>query len=82
MCKLSYSFNLHVNQGLALFLHTTPRSSVHFLPTRPVDIELFSPLLPTDAGLPPIRPLDQRIRLTKQFAAPLQGRRDPLTSRT
>jgi hypothetical protein len=47
------------------------------LPSRPVDIELSSAPLSTDAGLLPIRQFDQRIRLTEQFAAALQDRRDP-----
>jgi hypothetical protein len=51
--------------------------SFGFLPSRPVDIELSSAPLSTDAGLLPIRQFDERIRLTEQFAAALDDKRDP-----
>jgi hypothetical protein len=58
-------------------LHAVPRLSFDFLPSRPVDIELSSAPLSTDAGLLPIRQFDERIRLTEQFAAALHDQRDP-----
>ena len=58
-------------------LHSVPQLSFNFFPSRPVDIELSSAPLSTDAGLLPIRQFDQQIRLTEQFAAALQDRRDP-----
>jgi len=60
-----------------LSLHSVPQLSFTFFPSRPVDIELSSAPLSTDAGLLPIRQFDQQIRLTEQFAAALQDRRDP-----
>jgi hypothetical protein len=60
-----------------LSLHSAPQLSFNFFPSRPVDIELSSAPLSTDAGLLPIRQFDQRIQLTEQFAAALQDRRDP-----
>ena len=58
-------------------LHSVPQLSFNFLPSRPVDIEFSCAPLSTDAGLLPIRQFDQRIRLTEQFAAALEDRRDP-----
>jgi hypothetical protein len=60
-----------------LSLHSVPWLSFNFFPSRPVEIELSSAPLSTDAGLLPIRQFDQQIRLTEQFAAALQDRRDP-----
>jgi Transposase DDE domain group 1 len=60
-----------------LSLHSVPQLSFTFFPSRPIDIELSSAPLSTDAGLLPIRQFDQQIRLTEQFAAALQDRRDP-----
>jgi len=60
-----------------LSLHSAPRLSFNFFPSRPVEIELSSAPLSTDAGLLPIRQFDQQIRLTEQLAAALQDRRDP-----
>src|SRR5512147_1552612 len=58
-------------------LQFVPRLSFDCFPSRPVEVELsFSPLS-TDAGLLPIRQLDERIRLTEQFAAALEDRRHP-----
>ena len=58
-------------------LHSVPQLSFNFFPSRPIDVELSSAPLSTDAGLLPIRQFDQQIRLTEQFAAALQDRRDP-----
>lgn len=58
-------------------LQTVPLFSFDFLPARPVEFEVSPAPLTSDAGLLPIRQLDQRIRLTEQFAAALEDRRDP-----
>jgi hypothetical protein len=58
-------------------LQSVPFLSFDFFPSRPVEIEISSAPLTSDAGLLPIRQLDDRIRLTEQFAAALEDRRDP-----
>ena len=58
-------------------LQSVPRLSFDFFPSRPVHVELSTSPLSTDAGLLPIRQFDERIRLTEQFAAALQDKRDP-----
>ena len=58
-------------------LQSVPLFSFDFLPSRPVEVEVSSAPLTSDAGLLPIRQLDERIRLTEQFAAALDDRRDP-----
>jgi hypothetical protein len=58
-------------------LQSVPLFSFDFLPSRPIEIEVSSAPLTSDAGLLPIRQLDERIRLTEQFAAALDDRRDP-----
>jgi Transposase DDE domain group 1 len=60
-----------------LSLHSVPQLAFNFFPSRPIDIELSSAPLSTDAGLLPIRQFDQQIRLTEQLAAALQDHRDP-----
>src|SRR5512147_844640 len=62
-------------------LQPVPLFSFDFLPSRPVEIEVSSAPLTSDAGLLPIRQLDERIRLTEQFAAALDDRRDPTLTR-
>src|SRR4051794_29966493 len=57
-------------------LQSVPLFAFDFLPSRPVEIEVSSAPLTSDAGLLPVRQLDQRIRLTEQFAAALCDRRD------
>jgi hypothetical protein len=47
------------------------------LPSRPIEIEVSTVPLTSDAGLLPIRQFDQAIRLTEQFAAALEDLRDP-----
>jgi hypothetical protein len=59
-------------------LQSVPWFSFGFLPSRPVDFEVSSAPLTSDAGLLPIRQLDEQIRLTDQFAAALDDRRDPI----
>ena len=58
-------------------LHHVPLFSFDFLPSRPVEIEVSSAPLTSDAGLLPIRQLDDHIKLTEQFAAALHDQRDP-----
>jgi hypothetical protein len=64
-----------------LSLHAVPLFSFDFLPSRPVEIEVSSEPLTSDAGLLPVRQFDQGIRLTEQFAAALSDRRDPTLTR-
>jgi hypothetical protein len=58
-------------------LQSVPLLSFEFLPSRPVQVEISPAPLTTDAGLIPIRQFDDQIRLTAQFAAALEDRRDP-----
>jgi Transposase DDE domain group 1 len=58
-------------------LQSVPRLSFDFFPSRPVEVELSSSPLSSDAGLLPIRQFDERIRLTEQFAAALEDKRHP-----
>ena len=58
-------------------LQSVPRLSFDFFPSRPVEVEISASPLTSDAGLLPIRQFDERIRLTEQFAAALDDRRDP-----
>ena len=62
-------------------LHSVPLFSFDFLPSRPVEIEVSPAPLTSDAGLLPVRQFDQHIRLTEQFAAALDDRRDPTLTR-
>src|SRR6478752_3826268 len=47
-------------------LHAVPLLSLDFLPSRPVDIEVSTAPLTSDAGLLPVRQFDEGIRLTRQ----------------
>jgi Transposase DDE domain group 1 len=58
-------------------LQPVPLLSFDFFPSRPTQIEVSPAPLTSDAGLLPIRQFDDRIRLTEQFAAALEDRRDP-----
>jgi Transposase DDE domain group 1 len=58
-------------------LHSAPLFSFDFLPSLPVELEISDNPLTSDAGLLPIRQRDQILRLTEQFAAALEDRRDP-----
>jgi hypothetical protein len=62
-------------------LHSAPLFSFDFLPARPVELEISSHPLTSDAGLLPIRQIDQKLRLTQQFAAALEDRRDSTLTR-
>jgi hypothetical protein len=55
--------------------------SLDFFPSRPVDLEVASAPLSSDAGLLVIRQFDDRIGLTERFAAALDDRRDPTLAR-
>src|SRR3954451_8764845 len=59
-------------------LQSVPLLSLDFFASRPVEIEVSPAPLTSDAGLLPIRQLDERIRLTEQVAAALHDRRDPV----
>lgn len=58
-------------------LQSAPLLSLDFLPSRPIDVEVSSAPMTSDAGLLPIRQFDQAIRFTEQFAAALEDRRNP-----
>jgi Transposase DDE domain group 1 len=58
-------------------LQTVPLLSFDFFPSRPVRVEISPAPLSSDAGLLPIRQFDEQIRLTEQFAAAIEDRRDP-----
>jgi hypothetical protein len=62
-------------------LQSVPLFSFEFLPSQPVEIEISPAPLTSDAGLLPIRQIDQNLRLTEQFAAALDDRRDPTLTR-
>src|SRR5512147_910583 len=62
-------------------LQAVPQLSFDFFPARPVQIELSPAPLSSDAGLLPVRQFDEQIRLTEQFAAALDDRRDPTLTR-
>jgi hypothetical protein len=58
-------------------LHAATGFSFDFFPSLPVEIEVSPNPLTSDAGLLPVRQLDEHIRLTGQFAAALEDHRDP-----
>jgi len=58
-------------------LQSVGELSFDFLPSRPVEIEISDSPLTSDAGLLPIAQFDERIGLTRQFAAALKDLRDP-----
>lgn len=60
-------------------LQSVPLLSLDFFPSRPVEIEVASEPITSDAGLLIIRQLDDHIGLTERFAAALDDRRDPLS---
>jgi hypothetical protein len=60
-----------------MILQSVPPLSFDFFPSRPVQIEISSAPLTSDAGLLPIRQFDEQIQLTEQFAAALHDPRDP-----
>jgi len=62
-------------------LQPVPLLSFDFFSSRTVEIEVSTAPLSTDAGLLPVRQRDQQIRLTEQFAAALDERRDQALTR-
>lgn len=56
-------------------LQSVPQVSFGFLPSRPIEIEVSTAPLTSDAGLLPIRQFDQELRLTAQVAAALHDPR-------
>lgn len=62
-------------------LQSVPLLSLDFFPSRPVELEIASAPLTSDAGLLLIRQFDDRISLTKSFAEALHDRRDPALAR-
>src|SRR3974377_1588929 len=54
-----------------------PQLSFDFFSWRPVQVEVSTAPLTSDAGLLPIRQFDERIRFTEQFAGALDDQRDP-----
>jgi hypothetical protein len=58
-------------------LQSVPPLSLDFFPSRPIQIELSSSPLTSDAGLLPIRQFDEQIRFTTQLADALHDLRDP-----
>jgi hypothetical protein len=62
-------------------LHSVPPLSFDFFPSRPIEIEVSSAPLTSDAGLLPVRQFDEKIRLTERFAAALHDPRVPALTR-
>jgi hypothetical protein len=62
-------------------LQSVPLLSLDFFPSRPIEIEVASAPLTSDAGLLIIRQFDDHIGLTKHFADALDDRRDPSLAR-
>ena len=59
-------------------LQSVPLLSFDFFPSRPVQVEVSTSPLTSDAGLLPIRQFDGQVRLTEQFAAAIEDKRDPI----
>lgn len=62
-------------------LQSVPLLSFDFFPSRPVQVEVSTAPLTSDAGLLPIRQFDERIRFTEQFASALDDKRDSTFTR-
>ena len=58
-------------------LQSVPLLSFDFFPSRPVQVEVSTAPLTSDAGLLPIRQFDERIRFTEQFASALDDNAIP-----
>jgi hypothetical protein len=58
-------------------IQTAWQGRFDFLPDRPIVVEPGAGLLSSDAGLLPIRQLDEHLGLTRQFADALDDPRDP-----
>ena len=63
--------------GYALNRRPAARFAFDFFEPLPIQIEVSDAPLTSDAGLLPLRQFDQRIGLTKQFAAVLDDPRHP-----
>jgi hypothetical protein len=61
-----------------MILQSVEDFAFDFLPSRPVQVEISSAAMSSDAGLLTVRQFDERIRLTEQFAAALGDKRDPV----
>ena len=61
--------------GFALYRQTVALFDLDFFKPLPIQIEVCDTPLSSDAGLLPLRQFDQRIGLTKQFAAVLDDPR-------
>jgi hypothetical protein len=59
-------------------LQSVPPLSLGFFAARPIYVEISDAPLTSDAGLLPIREFDERFRLTEQFAAAIEDKRDPI----
>jgi hypothetical protein len=57
-------------------LQSVSQLSLNFFRSRPVQFEISTAPLTSDAGLLPIREFDERIKLTEQFAAAIKDKRD------
>lgn len=60
-----------------MIIHPAEQLSLDFFEPLPVVVEVAKTQLTSDAGLLPIRQFDERIGLTRSFAAALTDRRDP-----
>ena len=65
------------NGGFTLYRQTVALFDLDFFKPLPIQIEVSDTPLTSDAGLLPLRQFDQRIGLTKQFAAVLDDPRHP-----
>jgi len=59
-------------------IQTALQARFNFLADRPIVVEPSAGLLSSDAGLLPIRQLDEQLGLTRQFADALDDPRDPI----
>jgi hypothetical protein len=62
---------------LTVNLQSAARFQFDFFQSLPIQIQVFDEPLTSDAGLLPLRQFDQRIGLTRQFAAVLDDPRHP-----
>ncbi len=60
-----------------MILHSVWQKCFDFLPGKPIVVEPVAAALSSDAGLLPLRQLDERLGLTAQFIAALEDPRHP-----